>query len=86
MHEPVDPATNTNGAPGLDVVHKELGRIARLSGLQGCEQALLNRRRLEESIPVRAAWQHLSHAQNLSQILVLCKPGPGFPFFSSQFA
>src|SRR5258706_9607318 len=73
VHEPVDPATNANGAPALDVVHEELGRIASLSRLLGREQALLTRRRLEESVPVRAVWRCLGHAQNVSQILVLCK-------------
>jgi hypothetical protein len=84
VHEPVDPATNANGAPGLGVVHEELRRIACLSRLLSREQTLLARRYLEEAVPVRAVWQRLGHAQNVSQVLVLCKSRPCLTGFTSE--
>jgi hypothetical protein len=74
VHEAIDSAAHTNDAPALNVVEEKLGRIAGGGRLLGGEQALLADRHLEESVPIRAGYNRLCHAQRLSLTLVLCKP------------
>jgi hypothetical protein len=76
MDETVDSPPHTYDTTSSDMLEKQLGRIACLSGLLGREMAALGAGGPVEAVPIRLA-RDRSHAQTVTIGLVLCNRIPG---------
>jgi hypothetical protein len=76
VDEPIDAATHPPHTAALEVLLKELGRVAGLFGLAGGEVSRLGARRFIEAVPVGVLGNVTADAQNQTKSFLLCKARP----------
>lgn len=77
VNEPVDAATDANGAPAREVVNEQLWGLAGLCRLARREETLLSTRNFIQAVPIGTLVRLCRDAQNVSRALVLCKTRGG---------
>ena len=75
VDDAIDAAAKASDLAAVYLVDQQLGRITGRDGLLGGEKALLRRCDGEECVAIGALARVLEHAQNVNDILVLCKQG-----------